>query len=237
MKSDNSDLLCSADDVFALAGVTDDDIKSNERERIERLISAEPTFLWRNGFAEHLRGKERQASAHVAHSVALKSGLISDRGHREVIQEALKYSQFDVGPYSHMVSKWLDRHWAKLAATASGIASFFILKGEFGHYDEVKEHLYSIHRNGGDIKVLKGKDNRADYIANDLADKRIPVRVHERTSPNVRFYVCDDEYLYFVSLPNKEFCGFSGNNPDVRATIMRVFEETWTSALERGTVA
>ncbi len=37
--------LCTPDNVYDLAGVTDDDVRKRERSRIARLIRGEPVFL------------------------------------------------------------------------------------------------------------------------------------------------------------------------------------------------
>jgi hypothetical protein len=223
-------LVCSSDDVFALAGITDAGVRRSERKRIEHLIAVEPAFLWGDGFARHRDNNKRRSAVKVAYSVALKSGLISYSLHQEVIAAALVSSQFDAGSYSHIVRVWLDRQWGRPAAAAGGIESFLVLKGGFAHYDEVKDSLERIHQNGGEVRVLKGKDGRTEYVVSDLVSKGIAVRVHERSSPKIRLYICDEEYLYFVSLPERIFWGFNGSEPEVRSAALRVFEDTWSSA-------
>lgn len=230
MNSGDCDLVCSADDVFAIAGVTEAGAMSSERERIERIIAAEPAFLWGDDFARHLDNNRRPSATKLAYSVALKSGLISYSLHQQVIAAALACSQFDAGSYSHIVKIWLDRQRGRLAAAAGSVQSFLVLKGGFAHYDEVKDYLERIHQNGGEVRVLKGRDGRTEYVVSDLVSKGIVVRVHERSSPKIRLYICDEEYLYFVSLPERIFWGFNGSEPEVRSAALRVFEDTWASA-------
>ncbi|MCH7922024.1 MAG: hypothetical protein IH975_03175 [Nitrospinae bacterium] len=225
--------LCTPDDVYNLAGVTDKNVKKRERSRIERLIEREPIFRWGDDYEQIIRGKEEQAGSQVAHSVAFKSGLISDELHAKAIEKALDTSEFFVGTYPQHVAKWLDRHWAKLATIGGGIVSLlWLMKGEFAHYEDVKDNLSRIHNEGGVVHVLKGRDDRTSLVVSDLHARGIPVRVHSAHTPKIRFYICDGEYFYFVSTPGRIFLGFMGSDPQTLEAIKLLFEREWNKAEE-----
>lgn len=86
-------------------------------------------------------------------------------------------------------------------------------KGEFEHYDEIKDYIYKVHKSGGDVKILKGRDNRASHVVENLNSKVIPVGVYDDIGPKIRLYICDYRYLFFVVAPGKVFIGFMGSDP------------------------
>ena len=230
MKSGKGYFFCSEEDVFCVAGIDDEQIRNQESDRIRKLIESEPVFLWGDDFRKRIRGREMQASCRVAHSVALKSGLITNKLLAEAIKSALESSEFFIGTYRERVESWLTQHWAKLTAVGAVVGYFLCKKGEFGHFDEVKTYLYTIRKRGGDVRILKGDDYRATRIANELYAERVPVRLVQHELPKTRFYLCEDKYLFFFSFPRRIFWGFTGSDPATLLALRNVFEGEWSEA-------
>ena len=232
---DDSELLCTPDDVFNIIGTLDEDSRKRENSRIEQLIKNEPIFQG-NGFKRKIKKRGPQAGQIIAHSVALKSGLITDELRFQLITEALKSSDFFKGTYAEIVRIWLNRNWPKIIAAGVAIAGVFVRKGEFSHYDEVKDHLYQIHEKGGEVKVIKGDDERTSLIVKDLHSKNIPVRIATSSEPKIRMYICNNEYLYFVSTPGRIFIGFKGSDQKTLELMKQNYERDWSSAKKPGNI-
>ena len=217
---------CTPGQVFALAGVTDSSTIQIEQERVQALLEQEPVFLWGDDFEKHIRKNPRQAASHVVHSVAVKSDLIEKDAHRVVVETALANSTLFVGTYADHVATWLDRNWGKLIALGS-LAGALIMKGEFGHYEQVRDHLFRAHDAGVSLRILKGNDERAHWIKHDLESHGIPTRLHDAMIPKIRAYLFGDNYLYFVSLPGREFWGFFGDASETATRVRHLLEQRW----------
>jgi len=102
-------------------------------------------------------------------------------------------------------------------------------KGEFEHYDEIKEVLAKIEvvdPNGKrlDIRVLKGRDQGWDYVSTGLNLRGIRCVAWDPESPKVRYYVFPRSHLLLLALGEGQFIAFAGGDPRAVAASKQLFE-------------
>jgi hypothetical protein len=226
-KSSNA-LFCRPQDIYDIANVTDQDIKDKNRSRISRLIKNEYRFLWGDDYEKKIARKRSQAAGRVALRVALKSSLISDPLVFESIQYLLDVDKCFIGTYRQQIGSFIQNNFSKTMGTAIGV--FYTLKGEFEHYDEVKDLLSTIHKNGGLVKIIKGRDANTFHVVHDLKTRGIPVRIREIDYPKIRLYICDEKYLFCFPVRKKKFIGFTGNCSKTLEVLKELFDREWDNA-------
>jgi len=104
-----------------------------------------------------------------------------------------------------------------------------IAKGEFEHYDEIKDILKALRKsdpdkNIFDIRVLKGKKTGWEYVKKGLDDFDIPCFAWSPTSPKVRYYGFPLSHMLLFALGEGQFIAFSGGDSNAVKSTLNLFE-------------
>ncbi len=99
-----------------------------------------------------------------------------------------------------------------------------IAKGEFEHFDEIKDELASlanteIPSHTVDIQILKGADDSLEYVKTGCQVRNIKCIPWKAESPRIRYYAFPISHLLLFALGDGQFLAFTGTDPKaVQAT-------------------
>lgn len=135
------------------------------------------------------------------------------------------------GYVAYKVFEFAAAHGADFLDTVECVLG--IAKGEFEHYDEIKDVLKAIRDADPDrkarIRVLKGRDQGWDYVSTGLRMRGIECRAWSPESPRIRYYAFPLTHMLVFSLGDGQFLAFTGSDRDAVQATHDLFESDSSS--------
>lgn len=122
----------------------------------------------------------------------------------------------------------LEAAGVPVTETARKLLSLLIAKGEFEHYDEIKDVLKAIKDADPsgkkyDLGVLKGTETGWEYVRKGLEFRGIPCITWSPDAPRVRYYAFPVTHMLLFALGDEQFLAFSGGDPEAVKSTRELF--------------
>lgn len=232
------DVLATTDEFFKFARIPKeeqtDELVEASRDSIQRwtLLRFGP------GWCDELPAQGAGAAACEIMALVEMELFEPSEHRRKILEEVIKHAEWWSRTTYQTVRHFLRHKLTPMGAVES-LAGTIVraAKGEFKHYDQVKDRLQAVRMAGADVAVLKGTDPSLEDIAADLQTRSIPCRAWTPARPAIRYYLVDGSFLFLFSHGNGAFTIFGGERPAGFAAIATLWDHDWQAARSVNTVS
>ena len=233
------DTLATADEVFSFARIPTAEQTDELRTFVEDAVCQWTVHEFGTNWKSDIQLEKLEHAARAVKALVTLDVFPMDEERRVRLQTMVRRAAFDARGSYQVVRHYLRRHLPEaletgaidaVKAIAEGIKVCLPAKGEFNHFDEIKDRLAVVREQGADVRVLKGADNRLDRVARELQGLGIPCRTWSPTKPAVRYYRVGASYLLLLSHGGGDYSFFGGLDAEAVAATKELFELDWQNA-------
>lgn len=228
-----SDVLVTPEELFLFARIPEEEQTAELIKSAEAAIEKWSVLCFGPNWGEDI-SCERVAAAGYEVMGHVEIELFEhDEQRAEILHDIIKHAEWWSRTTYQTVRHFLRHKLKPMAVLEKGvelIKEIRAAKGEFEHYDQIKDPLFKLRRGGVNIAVLKGEDGELERISRDLEAHNIPCRSWKPIRPAVRYYLIDNAYLVLFSHGGGRFTIVGGERGKGSDCVCELWNYDWLRA-------